>query len=101
MLGTVLLTSLDLGFQISKYYKAKEDDQAESVSFAGHFVGYVAGVTFGCYILKNIEPRMGELYIRQVRRSPFLLKMPNFSVFAHCSFTFKGLNRTTAALTTL
>jgi rhomboid-related protein 1/2/3 len=87
MLGTVILTSLDLGFQVTKYYKAKANDETESVSFAGHFVGYVAGVTFGCYILKNIEPRTGELYIRWGSVAVFMAGLM-FAVFWNIFYTF-------------
>jgi hypothetical protein len=30
----------------------------------GHFIGFIAGITFGTYILTNDVERAGELYIR-------------------------------------
>lgn len=57
------IKGLDLGSQIYKRYS----DTESTVSFAGHFVGFVAGITFGCYILKNVESRKGELYVTPMR----------------------------------
>jgi len=88
LLTTLTLTGLDLGSQIYKRYS----DTESTVSFAGHFVGFVAGITFGCYILKNVESRKGELYIRWGSISVFVTGL-FFAIFWNVFFTYdpKGL----------
>ena len=61
---------VDLGLQAYKRYTA--DPAAQSVSFSGHFVGFVGGMSFGAYILKNDVERPGELYIRWIMISIYL-----------------------------
>lgn len=86
LLTTLTLSGLDLGSQIYKRYS----DTESTVSFAGHFVGFVAGITFGCYILKNVESRKGELYIRWGSISVFVTGL-FFAVFWNIFYTYDPL----------
>lgn len=49
---------LDLGNQVHSRYTSESN-----VSFAGHFAGFGAGVTFGTFILKNASKQPTEIYV--------------------------------------
>jgi membrane associated rhomboid family serine protease len=88
-LGSIVsLSALDLGSQIYKRYNS----DGESTSFAAHFVGFTAGITFGCYILRNVETRPGELYFRWGSITFFVTGL-FFAIFWNIFYTYdpKGL----------
>jgi len=81
-IGIFLLTGLDLGNQIYKRYNSDT-----AISFAGHFCGFAAGVSFGTYILKNNRERRAELYIRWAGITTFVTGIV-FAVFWNVFYTF-------------
>jgi rhomboid-related protein 1/2/3 len=88
-LGSIVsLSALDLGSQVYKRYNS----DGENTSFAAHFVGFAAGITFGCYILRNVETRPGELYFRWGSITFFVTGLV-FAVLWNIFFNFdpKGL----------
>lgn len=89
LIATVTLAGLDLGNQIWKRFNAEGES---SVSFAGHFVGFVGGITFGTYILHNIKERPLELYVRWGGIATYVSGVI-FAVFYNIFYTYdpKGL----------
>jgi len=63
----VIFTFFDLGNQVYSRYNS-----VSSVSFAGHFCGFAAGVTFGTFMLKNNAEKLYELYVRWAGISMFI-----------------------------
>eukprot|EP00041_Stephanoeca_diplocostata_P004400 m.44462 g.44462 ORF g.44462 m.44462 type:complete len:365 (-) comp15095_c0_seq1:164-1258(-) len=55
-----VLIALDFGNSVYQRYK----NEGTGVSYAGHFGGFIMGMTLGTYMLKNLKQRWYEIYVK-------------------------------------
>lgn len=62
----IVLGGLMIADTVNAIVQRSDTDAETTTSYAGHFCGFIMGITFGTYILKNLAVRWWEVYVRWV-----------------------------------